>query len=91
MLLTSEGNVRRVPAVQHCEDGLFCSFCAKSKRHARVLIRAASAAAICDECVRLSADMLRDDRVATPALPADPPPLPDMAAILTAIRRCRPN
>ena len=79
-------------AVQHCEDSLSCSFCAKSQHQARKIIRAPSAAAICDECVRLSADMLREDLGRPPARPVGPPPLPDdMAAILTAIRRYGPN
>jgi ATP-dependent Clp protease ATP-binding subunit ClpX len=77
--------------MQHCELTLYCSFCGESQHRVRKLFRAPSAAAICDECVRLSADMLRDDRVATPALPVSPPPLPDMAAILEAIRRCGSN
>jgi hypothetical protein len=73
--------------VQHCEDSLSCSFCAKTHDQVRRIIRAPSAAAICDECVRLSADILRGDRIATPALPVRPPPLPDdMASILAAIQ-----
>ena len=55
----------------------YCSFCGESQHRVRKLFRAPSAAAICDECVRLSADMLREDRMATPALPVSPPPLPD--------------
>jgi ATP-dependent protease Clp ATPase subunit len=79
-------------AVRHCEDSLSCSFCAKGQHQVRKIIRAASAAAICDECVRLSADMLRDDCAATRARPANPPPLPDdMASILEAIRRYGSN
>lgn len=74
--------------MQHCEDTLSCSFCAKSQHHVRKLIRAPSAAAICDECVKLSAALLRDDGIGKPARATSPPPQPDdMASILEAIRR----
>jgi hypothetical protein len=52
-----------------------------------MIIRAPSAATICDECVLLSAAILRDDGIGAPARPASPPPVPDdMASILTAIQ-----
>jgi ATP-dependent Clp protease ATP-binding subunit ClpX len=73
--------------MQHCEHTPCCSFCGKRQHQVRKLIRAPSAAAICDECVELSAAMVRDDGFGTPKRATAPPPLPDdMTSILEAIQ-----
>ncbi len=57
------------------KDTLFCSFCGKSQHEVRKLI-AGPTVFICDECVELCTDIIREESKATPAKSTDEVPTP---------------
>ena len=47
-------------------DNLFCSFCGKSQRQAKRLIASPDGESyICDECVEVCKDIIKQDKVST--------------------------
>ena len=63
---------------QDAKGTLYCSFCGKSQHEVRKLI-AGPTVFICDECVELSKDILRDDAKSAclrPVYPRASPPKP---------------
>ncbi|GBQ04649.1 ATP-dependent Clp protease ATP-binding subunit ClpX [Saccharibacter floricola] len=64
------------------KNTLYCSFCGKSKREVKKLI-AGPTVFICDECVELSMDIIREERITNPGQAQDGLPTPrEICAIL---------